>query len=63
MPIQALTTTAGASSHNSYPIAQILTVNQPRGIFGSGGPGIAYGGVKADSPTKCILFINPTHTR
>jgi hypothetical protein len=50
IPIQSLTTAAGASSHNSYPIAQILTVNQkviagvtpgrgrrPRGIFSGGG--------------------------
>jgi len=37
IPIQSLTTAAGVSSQNSYPIAQIMTVNQPRGIFGGGG--------------------------
>ena len=44
IPIQSLTTAAGASSHNSRPIAQILTVNQPRGIFSAGGAGIAHWG-------------------
>ena len=45
--LQSLTTAAGASPHNPYPIAKIMTVNHPRGIF-SRRRGIAHGGVGAD---------------
>jgi len=52
IPIQSPSTAAGADSQNSYPIAQILTVNQPHDIFGGGGMGIAHGDVEADSPNN-----------
>ena len=56
-------TAAGASSHNSYPIAQILTVNQPRGIFSGGGVASHVGVWRRVAPTKCVRLITPTHTR
>ena len=56
-------TAAGASSHNSYPIAQILAVNQPRGFFSGGGVASHVGVWRRVAPIKCIRFINSTHTR
>ncbi|GEM_PF-2658988 len=50
--LQSLTTAAGASSQNSYPIAQILTVNQPRGISDGGGTASHMRVWGADSPHK-----------
>ena len=56
-------TAAGTSSYNSYPIAQILTVNQPRGIFSGSGVASHVGVWRRIAPTNCIRFINSTHTR
>ena len=41
----------------------ILTVNQPRGIFSGGGWASHMGVWGRIATTKCIRFINPTHTR
>ena len=60
IPVQSLNLRRGVIT---YPIAQILTVDQPRGMFSGGGVHRTQRVWGRIVPTKCIRFTNPVHTR